>query len=271
MDDFDEDALAEAYERALALEKAGRVDEAEAAWREVLRLDPSDHGGAAIRLAALGRGPVPDKAPDAYVETLFDQHAEAFDEILVEQLGYAIPLQLCQMLRDHAPGPFRRGLDLGCGTGLTGSALNGMVTEFIGVDISENMVALADERDVYDGLYVGEVVDFVENVEDEAPFDIICATDVMPYLGDLERVTAGVAARSNDGAIFAFSTETLPDDMIGPRGFTVTRKHRFAHSPSYLEDVLSRHGFAIIHIEHVTVRSDEGEPIPGHLLLARKG
>ncbi|MCB1383065.1 MAG: methyltransferase domain-containing protein [Notoacmeibacter sp.] len=271
MEDFDEDALGEAYEKALKLEKAGRADEAAEAWREVLRLDPADHGGAAIRLAALGKGAVPDKAPDAYVETLFDQHAEAFDDILVEQLGYAIPLQLLQALRDHAPGPFARGLDLGCGTGLTGSALDGMVADFIGVDISENMVELADERDVYDGLYVAEVVDFIENVEDEAPWDLVCATDVMPYLGDLERVAKGVAARTNPGAIFAFSTETLPGTQIGTRGFTVTPKHRFAHSPQYLEEVLSDHGFAIIHIEDVTVRMDEGEPIPGHLVLARKG
>ena len=62
MTDFDEDRLAEAYERALALEKAGDVDGAEAAWREVLALDPADHCGASVRLAALGRAPDPDKA-----------------------------------------------------------------------------------------------------------------------------------------------------------------------------------------------------------------
>ncbi|MFP1631667.1 methyltransferase domain-containing protein [Zhengella sp. ZM62] len=270
MTDFDEDRLAEAYERALKLEKAGDVDGAEAAWREVLALDPADHCGASVRLAALGRAPDPDKAPDAYVETLFDQHAAAFDEILVEQLGYAIPLQLRQMLLDHAPGPHQRGLDLGCGTGLTGSALDGMVADFIGVDISERMVEMADERDVYDGLYVAEAVDFVENVEDEAPWDLVAATDVMPYLGDLERLVAGVAQRTNPGALFAFSTETMPDEAIGGKGWKVTPKHRFAHSPAYLKAVLSRHGFTITQIEPVTVRMDEGQPIPGHLVLARK-
>ncbi|PHP65106.1 S-adenosylmethionine-dependent methyltransferase [Zhengella mangrovi] len=270
MTEFDEDKLAEAYERALRLEKAGETDAAEAAWREVLALDPSDHGGAAIRLAALGRAPDPDKAPDAYVETLFDQHAAAFDEILVDQLGYAIPLQLRQALLDHAPGPYARGLDLGCGTGLTGSALDGMVTDFIGVDLSERMVELADERDVYDGLYVAEAVDFVENIEDEEPWDLVAATDVMPYLGDMERIAAGVARRTNAGAVFAFSTETMPGEAIGPKGWRVTPKHRFAHSPAYLEAVLLRHGFTILHIEPVTVRMDEGQPIPGHLVLARK-
>ncbi len=97
---FDQEALAEAYERALALEKAGDFDAAAKAYEDVLRIDPDDHGGAAVRLASMGRGAVPLKAPDAYVSTLFDQHAEMFDTILVDQLGYDVPLQLREMLLD---------------------------------------------------------------------------------------------------------------------------------------------------------------------------
>ncbi len=95
---FDQEALAEAYNRALALEKAGDFDAAAKAYEDVLRIDPDDHGGAAVRLASMGRGAVPLKAPDAYVSTLFDQHAEMFDTILVDQLGYDVPLQLREML-----------------------------------------------------------------------------------------------------------------------------------------------------------------------------
>ena len=36
------EALEEAYDRALAHEKAGRIDEAAAAWREVIAIDPDD-------------------------------------------------------------------------------------------------------------------------------------------------------------------------------------------------------------------------------------
>lgn len=52
----------------------------------------------------MGRGAVPLKAPDAYVSTLFDQHAEMFDTILVDQLGYDVPLQLREMLLDMNDG-----------------------------------------------------------------------------------------------------------------------------------------------------------------------
>src|SRR5690606_13779440 len=104
-----------AYNSALALEKAGRFEEAAAAYRKVLVIDPDDHGGAAVRLASMGFGDTPPKAPDAYVATLFDQHAEAFESILVDQLEYCVPLLVRQRIQALGLGPFRKMLDLGCG------------------------------------------------------------------------------------------------------------------------------------------------------------
>src|SRR5690606_10909350 len=147
------------------------------AYEEVLALDPEDHGSAAVRIASMGRGDTPPKAPDAYVETLFDQHAEAFEDILVEQLGYAVPMMVRQRLQELKLGPFKRLLDLGCGTGLTGESLRDMVEDMTGIDLSEKMVELAHEKDLYETLYVAEVEDFLEDNDDE-PFDIINATDV---------------------------------------------------------------------------------------------
>src|SRR5690242_2729975 len=157
MKKIDEEALAEAYNRALALEKAGDIDAAVKAYEEVLSLDPEDHGGAAVRIASMGRGETPDKAPDAYVTTLFDQHAEVFEDVLVEQLQYHVPMMVRQRLQALSSEPFGKLLDLGCGTGLTGGALRDMADDITGVDLSENMVEIAHDKDVYDTLYVAEV------------------------------------------------------------------------------------------------------------------
>lgn len=264
----DEEALAEAYNRALALEKAGDIDAAVEAYEEVLAIDPEDHGGAAVRVAAMGRGETPPKAPDAYVETLFDQQAEAFEDILVEQLGYAVPMIVRQRLQALELGSFKRMLDLGCGTGLTGEALRDMAADMTGIDLSENMVEIAHEKDLYETLYVAEVEDFLEDNDDE-PFDLITATDVLPYLGALEPLFFGAAENMVEGGIFVFSSETLPDEVLAGRAYMVGPHQRFAHSEAYIRERLASTGFDVVEVTDINVRMQEGHPTPGHLVIAK--
>ena len=266
MKKIDEEALAEAYNHALALEKAGDVDAAVAAYHRVLEIDPEDHGGAAVRIAALGHGDAPPKAPDAYVETLFDQHAESFEDILVEQLGYAVPVLVRQRLQDLKLGPFKRMLDLGCGTGLTGGALRDMVDDITGIDISENMVEIAHEKDLYETLYVAEVEDFLEDNDDE-PFDLITATDVLPYLGALEPLFFGAAENLMAGGIFVFSSETLPTS--DGRTYIVGPHQRYLHAEAYIRSRLTETGFQLVEITEINVRMQDGLPSPGHLVIAK--
>lgn len=265
---IDEEALAEAYNRALTLEKAGDVEAAVKAYQEVLAIDPEDHGGAAVRIAAMGRGETPPKAPDAYVETLFDQHAEAFEDILVEQLGYAVPMMVRQRLQTLNLGPFKRLLDLGCGTGLTGEALRDMAEDITGIDISENMVEIAHEKDLYETLYVAEVEDFLEDNDDE-PFDIITATDVLPYLGALEPLFFGAAENLNADGLLIFSSETLDEKTLAGRPYMVGPHHRFAHAENYVRERLAATGFDILEVTDINVRMQDGNPTPGHLVIAK--
>jgi len=266
---IDEAALADAYNAALALEKSGKFEEAAAAYQKVLALDPEDHGGAAVRIASMGFGEAPPKAPDAYVATLFDQHAEAFEAILVDQLEYCVPLLVRQRIQALNLGPFKKMLDLGCGTGLTGGALRDIVDDITGLDISENMVEIAHEKDLYETLYVAEAADYLEDNED-GPFDLVTATDVLPYVGFLEELVFGVADNLESGGLFTFSSETLPGDVMQGRDFMVGPHQRFAHSENYVRNVLKNAGFEVIEITDITVRLEENEPIAGHLVLAKR-
>ena len=266
----DEDRLAEAYNRGLACEKAGDIAGAVAAFRAVLAMDLADRGGAAIRLAALGHGPVPDRASEAYVATLFDQNAEAFDDMLVEQLGYHVPMLLRELLRARGLSGVSRLLDLGCGTGLSGQALNDMAAHATGVDLSEGMLAVADDKAVYDELYVGDAEGFLAaSLEDGAePWDLIVATDVLPYLGRIAGLLSAAAACLKPAGWLAVSTEALAEDH--PEGFAVGPLHRFAHGVGHVRACLEAAGLAVVAVEPIVVRHDRGQPIPGHLILAQR-
>ena len=267
----DEDALAEAYEAALALEKSGDPD-APAAWRKVLALNPSDPGGAAVRLAALGAAAAPDKASPAYVATLFDQHAEVFDGILVDQLEYGVPMLVRERAQALGLAPLGRLLDLGCGTGLAAEALEDMAGEMTGVDLAEGMIEIADEKELYHRLFVGDAAGFLEQATET--WDVIAATDVLPYLGDAKPLFESAALRIADGGVFVFSTETLAPERFAAgsgAGWLVTPHHRFAHDPGYIEATLDAAGFAVLERTDVVVRKEMGEPIPGHLFFARFG
>ncbi|WP_417671916.1 methyltransferase [Roseibium sp.] len=274
MTHVDEDALAEAYNKGLELEKAGQLDEAAEAYRTALALDPSDPGGVSIRLAAMGRAASPERMPEAYVATLFDQHADVFDDILVEQLGYCVPVLLREKARALGLGPFARLLDLGCGTGLTGVAFSDCADHLTGVDLSEQIVEVAYDREVYEDLYVGEAVSFLQEFEEEdgtrSDWDFIAATDVFPYLGAIEPIVRAAANRLTEQGIFAFSTETLPAEVLNGRDYMVGRKQRFAQSDDYLKRVLASEGFDILAMDPITVRMEDGEPVPGHLVVARR-
>lgn len=266
----DAEALAEAYNDGLAREKQGDIAGAVAAYKRALALDPADPGGVTIRLAALGQGRAPERAPAAYVATLFDQTAEAFDGMLVEQLGYAVPMMIREVLEKHGVTPAARLLDLGCGTGLTGESLADWAGHSTGVDLSEGMIEIADEKEVYDALYIGDAEGFLVAAEGET-WDLISATDVVPYLGGLDGFMNAIAARLSPGGHVVFSTETLADAALAGRDYMVGAKHRFAHGAGYLRRLLADAGLTVISFEDIVVRYDAGIPVPGHLVLARRG
>lgn len=257
------------YNLGLSLEKQGDFDKAAEAYRLALEADPEDFGGIRVRLASINRGEVPESAPRAYVATLFDQNADMFDYILVDQLGYDVPLQLREQLLEEFQGrKFDKMLDLGCGTGLSGDALDDLANDKWGVDLSENMIEIAHEKGDYQHLFVGDVVDFVTKTKKR--WDLIVATDVLPYMGDIDVFFREVAKCLTKNGVFGFSTETLAIDEFNGLNYKVGPHQRFAHSQNYIESELAKQAIHCVSVKDIVVRAEQGQPVPGQLFLAQK-
>lgn len=74
-------------------------------------------------------------APREYVSKLYDGYADRFDRHL-KVLQYKTPELLNALVSKCVPGrSFTCGLDLGCGTGLSGLSFRDKVETFHGVDL----------------------------------------------------------------------------------------------------------------------------------------
>ena len=260
------------FERVLALDPAHaqawsgsgtllrellRLDEAAHAFREALRhgADPELH---AYYLSSVDGQRAPSTAPRAYVQTLFDDYADEFDEHLVGQLHYQAHRQLIGALASLARGPYRSALDLGCGTGLCGPLVRPMVERLTGLDLSPRMLEKARALGVYDRLEHADVVEHLSRTAER--HDLVLAADVFIYVGDLDPVFSAVR-RVMDRGVFCFSVELVENNSAAE--FQLLSSLRYAHSEAYLHRLAAQHGFEILDLRRAPVRQDQRESIDG--------
>ncbi|NSX84403.1 class I SAM-dependent methyltransferase [Agrobacterium leguminum] len=253
-------------------EKAGETEKAVAAYGKVAELDTEGLFAAELKLAVLGAAETPEQPPSRYVEGLFDDYADRFETSLVEKLDYSVPQKLAELIGKAAgSGVFDTIVDIGCGTGLLGVEIRAFANRLEGFDISQNMLAKAEEKGLYDHLDQADL-----SLEPEASglftptlaqhrAGLVAAADVMMYLGSLETVMPLVSALLSPSGFFAFSVEDAGEED----GFVLRESLRYAHSKSYVSELLERTGFSLIEIRKTTIRKDAGKPLSGILFLAR--
>ncbi|OHV73284.1 class I SAM-dependent methyltransferase [Ensifer sp. LCM 4579] len=254
-------------------EKSGRKEAAIEALGNTLRLNPDDIFGASLKLALLGAAETPEQPPSTYVERLFDDYAERFDEALTEKLNYSVPEKLAALIdRTSGRRRFRYVTDLGCGTGLFGERVRDRADFLEGFDLSANMLAKAEGKAIYDRLsqadlsLLPEVCGLFGELE-ERRADLASAADVLMYLGNLESVFLIIDRLLKPEGFFAFSVEKAAAE----EGFVLRPSLRYAHSELYVASLCAGHGLSLIAIEHTIIRMDAGLPVSGILFLARKG
>ena len=227
------------------------------------KLDPDDRAGAALKLELIGRAPVSDAPPGAFVEALFDQYAPSFDKALVEKLDYRVPQLLSEAIGRAGQAHFAHAVDLGCGTGLMGEQLRSLVGLLEGCDISAAMLKKAEAKGVYDRLFKADLQSLMLPVGEA---DLVTAADVFMYVGALDRIVSVVATGLSASGLFAFSVE----QHDGPEDFVLRPSRRYAHSETYVRRLLSANGFAPPSLASDVIRQDRGAGIEGLIVVTRK-
>ena len=245
---------------------AGRFDEAAAVYDEWLRVDPGNPVVLYLRAACLGQG-APDRAPDAYVEHVFDDMAENFDAHLLDHLDYRAPTLLCNALAEAFPPPAATLdiLDGGCGTGLCAPLLRPYARRLIGVDLSAGMLARAAARKAYDDLVKAELTGFLRGHAEA--YDVIASADTLCYFGDLAPIVQAAAVALKAEGVLAFTLEDVGD---GGPGYRLQPHGRYAHARGYVEDTLTAAGLVLHSLASVALRKEGGQPVTGHLVVAKK-
>jgi predicted TPR repeat methyltransferase len=142
-----------------------------------------------------------------------------------------------------------------------GERLSSNSTWLEGIDLSAKMVSIAEKKQIYHALHVGDMIGFLQSA---APYDLVIAADVLVYVGNLSAFIESAFQALNAGGTLAFTVQTFEGE-----GFLLGQDMRYAHSESYLRAVMKPY-FDIKALKKITPRLDGGKPIDGLLISALK-
>jgi predicted TPR repeat methyltransferase len=246
----------------------GERDAAIEAFRKARDADPQDRHGACVHLMQLGAEPL-SAMPASYVQSLFDQYAPRFENALLNDLGYRAPsllfkavLSVCNAAKK--PAFFKRGIDLGCGTGLGAAAFANNVDRFIGIDLSPGMIEQARASGLYAELEVADMLSGLSRKPD-ASVDFVLAADAMVYVADIAPVLAEARRVLASGGLIAFTTETHKGE-----GVILGKGLRYAHAAAHMRAAVASAGLKLAHLQESSPRNEGNVPVSGLVVVATK-
>lgn len=251
---------------AIIFHQQGNVEEAIACLKNELKLSPQAESARHL-LAALQNTPT-DRAPASYVRDTFDGYADNFDQHLVSTLRYRTPGLLADILRRAIgfPLPLLNILDLGCGTGLFGNEIKDLKKRLTGIDLAPRMLDKARQRQIYDELIVGDLLDYLDQGE-SGQFDLVAAADVFNYIGNLTPIFEHVLRMLAPGGWFIFSIEAAHP---ASGDYLLNQTGRYQHHQAYLARLTAQFGYMQINFSESCLREEKDQPVAGYLYLLQK-
>lgn len=218
---------------------------------------------------AISDGNALDSSSPEFIKATFDTFAASFDTTL-HGLDYQAPTLIDKALSQHlTQSIFKKYhiLDLGCGTGLCGINLKKYASYkgLIGVDLSEKMIEEAEKKDIYAKLVCDDICHYLET--SSYLFQVICASDVLTYFGDLTKVFVRVSKSLTPAGLFVF---TISENDYTDSDFFMAPSGRFVHSLNYVERALKSSGLKVLSQEQHILRNEAEKAVYGYVIVAQK-
>lgn len=229
----------------------------------VLKLDPQNEEVKYILSALKKEEQGFNRSPKGYVANLFDQYAGHYNQHLMKMLRYQLPEKVELILHErYKSNQDKKILDLGCGTGLLGPILKPIAQELYGVDLSPNMLLEATKINCYHHLIEMDAFSYLEACP---KFDIILALELCPYIGDIEPLLKLIFKALDKDGISIISIETTDSEQ-----FILSEYARYQHNIMWVKSLINKIGFSILEDEPTTLRTQNSQPVSGHLLVLFK-
>ncbi len=222
----------------------------------------SDNGVAQHVLNSLIHNRTDKTSLNQYVQTLFDSFASTYDDTM-EHLEASVLNEAIHVINNLPRQDFKNVLDLACGTGKFGMLFNQPTQQLVGVDISEKMLAIACQRNVYTQLVQQDVHIYLE--ETDEIFDLIIGIELTNYLPELERLIKGVSYRLSDTGYFLLSIEKSEKEDIW-----LSLQGRYQYREAYVRSLLSIHGLNATQSFEIDLRKEGHGTQKGLLFVCRK-
>ena len=236
-----------------------KLEEAKKNFKKAIEIKPNlpeaNHFLSAIT------GQTTKTAPRGYVENLFDNYAQNFENSLINKFEYNIPKEIKEIILRNDPEQ-RLGsvLDLGCGTGLIGDEINKYCSNLEGIDVSKDMLKQAEKKKIYNKLKQIDIIEYLSN--EDLNFDYFISADVFIYVGELTEIFKLIKSRNKSNGKFVFSTEHNEKE-----GFTLEKSGRYSHSKKYIEKLCKKFDYKLSYFNKTNLRKSQNKFIIGGIYI----
>jgi len=238
----------------------GDKSEAIHRFESILKDDPEDlKYGVNLRLASLGVLDVPSQTPALYMENIYKNMAPNWHD---NYPGHKVILDAFH-LNQRKPESLSI-LDIGCGTGSLGQHLKPYAKQLDGIDISEDMIAKAFDRAIYDNL---QTVDIMEHLSTKPEmYDGIIASAVFIHYSSLQPVfeKCWQSLRDNGELVFTLFSSEGSD-------FSINNRNYFSHSCDYVKNIAASENYSVEFLDcDIVMEYNKAKPRKGLVCILRK-